>query len=187
MLKINLKENLPKFLYWLTITIVIISFFSLFVVWRIDLPIQFHWLKDFHKIGGELLGVISLITIVLLILSRFIKMERRFLWITLFLSFFISFFLVSLGEVPTPSLDAQRKIHLTQLRTAENLYFDKHQRYANYSELEQEGDLVPIPKDPATGEPYIFFLTEDKQDFEIRAKLNKGVFFICNKRGCEEH
>lgn len=178
-----LKKKLPKILFWVAVTIGIISLVSIYAQGSRCNP--WPWsdlMKDIHDFTFSIfLYFIFPLILLLFILSFFINIEKKFLKWTLFLAIlglFISSPLNYTGKCP----DDVRKAILMEFRIGELMFFEEHQRYATHEELKSSNRY----KDPETGKLFILILTEDKQNFEIRAKLDKGGWFVCDKDGCEE-
>ncbi len=191
----NIKENLPKFLFFFSLAIIVLFILHFVINFLFD---------NSGKIPDWLLGpilvcltflpiilafVIPSITILLLILSIFLHFKRKFLWITLILSLSIGipFVFFSLNRVPAASPDAMTKADLQQISAAEEAYFADRQQYGTFDDLVSHRMLwESVFKYPETGKPYSLILSEDKQNFELRAELEKGGQYVCNREKCEE-
>lgn len=177
-------EKLPKYLLWFTFILIIISFATLFIPSKFfcKAPEWFGILEDFHVLGQWILLMIVLpLAILLLILSTFLRFKTKgLLAITIILTVggILLLWVGKVGHCP----DKDRKAILTEFRAEELMFFEEHQQYAGYEELSYGNRY----KDPETGELFILILTENKQNFEIRAKLDRGGWFVCSKEECEQ-
>jgi len=180
-------KNLPKYLFWFTIIVFIVFVGTIFIPSETfcKMPQWFGIFRDFSMPGQLILLVILAIAIVLLILSIFSHSRNKsLLLITIILGVMGIFFLWG-SRVPYRCPDDQRIADLRQLRTAENIFFRENQQYADYDQLIEKKIFSVSPSvDPETGERYLLVLSSDKQNFEIKAKLDKGEWYVCNKDEC---
>lgn len=180
-------KNLPKYLFWFTLGTFIVSLSAEIVeeCSRCGPRVWFDIAQSIHEIGTIILLCFALpFTILLIILSFFLKIERKFLSYTLILAivgFIVTIPLHHAGTCP----DKITMADLKQIQLAEKMYFEDHQQYAGYDELAPQY-MAATPRDPKTDEHYPLLLTESKQNFEVKAKLDRGGWYVCNRDRCEE-
>ncbi|MFH1657295.1 MAG: hypothetical protein ABH919_02405 [bacterium] len=170
------QQSFSKLWLYFVIAIFFASWGSLFGGDRCKPALRFHTMEEIHDfILGILLFLIP-ITFIFIILSFFIKLgAKKFFAISLFLSL-AGFLIFGFTNEVSPSCpDYRRVADIKQLMIAETMYFEKYQRYAPYEELQNSGIMPVLPQDPQSGEYYPLILSEDRQSFEIKAKLDDGT------------
>lgn len=162
---------------------------------------------DLVKLTPILLWLVTIILILTrLYLSRKYSIKNNALacLIIVIIVIFFGIIIITSGSVRGRSRDATRKSDLKQIHTAQVLYFDGYEKYA-----EKISDLVPlfiskVPTDPETNLPYTDFdgvdidgSDDNPKTWSVKTQLKTyrhelcssrkiNYYYECNQDGCRE-